>query len=88
MLKVLAVTAALLLAVMIGALPAMANATSTSARQCGPISSTAPKLADARFEDGPTITQADLVADFDAWTSGMRALNPEISIRADVPSLN
>jgi hypothetical protein len=87
-LKVLAVTAVLLLAAMIGALPAMANATSTSGRQCGPVSSTVPKLADARFEDGPTITQADLVADFDAWTSGMRALNPDISIRADVPSLN
>src|SRR5450631_373910 len=81
-------TAAVLLMALVGSLPATAEAFSPSATQCAPISSGAPKLAAARFEEGPTISQADLVADFDAWLSGMRALNPDISIRAEVRSMD
>jgi len=47
-----------------------------------------PALPPAAFEDGPLISQADLVADFDGWMSGMRALNPDLSIRADLPTLD
>jgi hypothetical protein len=53
-----------------------------------PIASSSAKLPLAKFEEGPTILQPDLIADFDAWMSGMRALNPDISIRADVPTLD
>ena len=81
-------SAALLLSAMIGSPPAVADAVSSSGTRCPQIPSNAPKLAVAQFEEGPTISQADLVADFDAWISGMRALNPDISIRADVRSLD
>lgn len=46
----------------------------------------APLGAAAQFDDGPTIPQADLVADFDGWMAGLRALNPDLSIRADLPT--
>lgn len=49
--------------------------------------STARPLPDARYEEGPTISLADLLADFDAWIAGMRALNPDLSVRSDVDSL-
>lgn len=42
----------------------------------------------AKFEDGPMIAPSVLVADFDAWISGMRRLNPDLSIRADMRALN
>ena len=64
--------------------PAVSNAASASARQCPRVTPNALQLPAAQFEEGPTITQADLISDFDAWMSGMRALNPDISIRADV----
>ena len=64
--------------------PAVSNAASASARQCPRVTPSALQLPAAQFEEGPTITQADLISDFDAWMSGMRALNPDISIRADV----
>lgn len=47
-----------------------------------------PPLPPASFEDGPTISQADLVSDFDGWMSGMRALNPDLSIRVDLQVLD
>jgi hypothetical protein len=63
---------------------AFGSAVSPPAARCGAIATKLPKLPAAKFDEGPTITQADLVSDFDAWMSGMRALNPDISIRADV----
>jgi hypothetical protein len=78
--------AALLLAVFIGSLPA--DAASGSAGDCAVGSSSAPALPPARFEEGPTIAPADLVADFDGWLAGMRSLNPDLSIRADIPRLD
>ena len=47
-----------------------------------------PALAATTFQDGPTISQADLVADFDGWLEGMRALNPDLSIRVDMQALD
>ena len=45
-------------------------------------------LPPARFEDGPSLTQADLVSDFDGWIAGMRATNPDLSIRVDPAALD
>lgn len=39
------------------------------------------------FQDGPTLSQADLLADFDGWISGMQALNPDLSLRVDTHRL-
>jgi hypothetical protein len=47
-----------------------------------------PALPEALFPEGPSVSQTDLVADFDAWIAGMRAFNPDISIRADVQILD
>lgn len=63
------------------------NAAALSGSQCPRVTPTAPKLPAAQFEEGPTVTQPDLISDFDAWMSGMRALNPDLSIRADVRAL-
>jgi len=43
-----------------------------------------PELPAPTFQNGPTLSQADLVADFDGWIAGMRALNPDLSIRVDM----
>jgi hypothetical protein len=56
--------------------------------QCVAISPNTSPLPPAKFEDGPTIAPTVLVADFEAWMSGMRLLNPALSIRADMPALN
>jgi C-terminal processing protease CtpA/Prc len=79
-------SAVALLCALIGSLPA--PAASPSAQSCAHISTAAWELAPARFDDGPMIAQAELVADFDAWISGMRALNPDLSIRADMQQLS
>ena len=55
--------------------------------RCAPVASSVPKLPAPTFQDGPTISQADLIADFDAWMSGMHALNPDLSIRVDLQVL-
>jgi Peptidase family S41 len=78
----------LLLTAFIAALPAASTTASPSTRQCPLVTPKALHLPAARFEEGPTITQADLVSDFDAWMSGMRALNPDISIRADLRAVD
>jgi C-terminal processing protease CtpA/Prc len=78
--------AAVLAAAVIGALPATAGAAVSGERRT-PSSPSAPGLPAAEFEEGPTIPQADLLTDLDAWMSGLRALNPDLSIRADMPSL-
>ena len=75
-----------LLFALIGSLPAAAASPST--QSCPHISTKAWKLAPAQFDDGPMITQTELVADFDAWMSGMRALNPDLSIRSDMQQLS
>jgi C-terminal processing protease CtpA/Prc len=59
-----------------------------SSGRCGTLESDASSLSPALFEDGPTIAATALVADFDAWMSGMRALNPDLSIRVDLQVLN
>jgi hypothetical protein len=83
-LRCLLVSAALLLPAFIGSTIAVGGTVSPSGARCPSISPHAPKLTAPKFADGPTIAQADLVADFDAWLSGMRALNPDMAIRADV----
>ena len=54
---------------------------------CAELGPPLPALPSPQFEDGPMIAQADLVADFDAWMSGMRALSPDLSIRSDMQVL-
>lgn len=56
--------------------------------RCAPIAPLAPALPAAKFDDGPMIAQSVILADFDAWMSGMRRLNPDLSIRADMKALN
>ena len=82
----LAASVMLLVPVAIGSLPAAVG--SASEGRCVPASPNPSKLPAARFDEGPTITQADLVADFDAWMSGMRTLNPDISIRTDMRAVD
>jgi hypothetical protein len=79
---------ALLLIACVAVFAATANAASSSPRPCPRVTTNAPRLPAARFEEGPTITQSDLVSDFDAWMLGMRALNPDISIRADMQAVD
>lgn len=55
---------------------------------CAPVASSLSTLPAATFQEGPTISQADLVADFDGWISGMNALNPDLSIRVDMQMLD
>jgi C-terminal processing protease CtpA/Prc len=69
-------------------LPANAEADAASPGQCVAISAGTPALPPAKFDDGPTFAPSVLVADFDTWISGMRALNPDLSIRADMQVLN
>lgn len=64
------------------------HAAITSGNQCVAISTNNATLPPAKFDDGPAIAPAVLVADFDGWMSGMRLLNPDLSIRADMPALN
>ncbi|HEY3949662.1 S41 family peptidase [Phenylobacterium sp.] len=73
------------LVVSLAALPAAAEPASNAA--CPGPSALQGALPPARFDDGPVISQPDLVADFDAWMAGMRALNPDLSIRSDMPRL-
>ncbi|HEY3638173.1 MAG TPA: hypothetical protein VGK90_08460, partial [Rhizomicrobium sp.] len=70
----------------------LAAMTSTSsspaiAGQCN-IASPASPLPAAKFDDGPMIAPSVLVIDFDGWISGMRQLNPDLSIRANIPELD
>jgi hypothetical protein len=78
---------ALPLSIFMAVLPAVSNAASPSTRPCLRVTPNARQLPAARFEEGPTIARADLVSDFDAWLSGMRALNPDIAIRADMQAV-
>ena len=68
--------------------PASAERVTASINRCGALSSDATPLPPALFEEGPTIAPTALIADFDAWIAGMHALNPDLSIRADLRSLN
>jgi C-terminal processing protease CtpA/Prc len=72
----------------ITASPAIAEGAPTSIDRCVALPTGPSTLPPARFEDGPTIAASALVADFDAWMSGMRALNPDLSIRANLQELN
>lgn len=72
----------------VGLLPAMAQTTTSSDDHCAAMAASVPALPPAKFADGPTIARAVLVADFDAWMSGLRATNPDLSIRADIRKLN
>jgi hypothetical protein len=47
-----------------------------------------PALPLAQFEDGPLLTREDVIADLDGWMAGLRALNPDLSLRADVQQLD
>jgi C-terminal processing protease CtpA/Prc len=52
------------------------------------VSAASVALPPPKFDDGPMIARSVLVADFDAWMSGMRQLNPDLSIRANMRELN
>ena len=82
----LLVNVALLLPALIAS--PVAGAVSSPAARCRAMATNAPKIPAAKFGEGPTIAQADLVADFDAWMSGMSALNPDISIRTDMRAVD
>jgi Peptidase family S41 len=75
-----------LLWALLGSLPAAAA--SSPAHSCPRIDTDSLELPPAQFDDGPMIAQPELVADFDAWISGMRALNPDLSIRSDMQQLS
>ena len=79
---------ALFLTLFVALFPAVLNAASLGDRRCRRVAPNAQPLPAARFEEGPTITRADLISDFDAWMSGMRALNPDMSIRADMRAVD
>ena len=55
---------------------------------CPAIPAGAAAIPPAQFQDGPTIAATVVRADFDAWLSGMRLLNPDLAIRADLATLN
>jgi Peptidase family S41 len=77
---------ATLLTTVLGALAAATPAMSAAApgpQHCPRLARPAPALPPTRFEDGPTIATADLLSDFDGWMSGMRAVSPDLTIRAD-----
>ena len=59
----------------------------SSGTQCTAVSAGVPALPAAKLEDGPTIAPNVLVADFDGWMSEMRLLNPDLSIRVNMPAL-
>jgi hypothetical protein len=39
---------------------------------CAPVAASLPKLPAPTFQNGPTVSLTDLIADFDGWISGMR----------------
>ncbi len=51
--------------------------------ECPAPAALAPELPVARFEEGPRIAPAALRADFDAWLTGLRDMNPDLARRAD-----
>jgi len=75
---------ALVVSALVASPLALGSAVSPTTGRCGGVAIHLPPLPAAKFDEGPTITRADLVLDFDAWMQGMRTLNPDISIRADV----
>ena len=79
----LLLSAVLLLSASIAS-PAFGGAVS----KCRAMAAQLPKLPAAQFDEGPMISQAGLVSDFDEWMAGMRALNPDISIRADMRTID
>src|SRR5882762_5432672 len=80
----LLVGVALVLSAFLAAPIAFGSAVSSPTAKCAVTASHLPTLPAAKFDEGPTIAQADLVSDFDAWMTGMRSLNPDMSIRADM----
>ncbi len=55
---------------------------------CPAVPAGAAALPPAKFQDGPTLAATVVRADFDAWLSGMRLLNPDLASRADLATLN
>ncbi len=73
---------------LIASVPAAAQTVASPGGGCPAMASGEHVLPPAKFDDGPLLSPAVLVADFDAWISGMRGLNPDLSIRANVEELN
>jgi hypothetical protein len=69
------------------ATPGAPHAAAAAPNRCPVAARPSSPLPAARFEDGLTITKADLVSDFDGWLSGLQAVSPDLSIRADPAAL-
>jgi len=87
-LKRLAAAILLLFPPLVGCSCAKAHAAQRPPEQCAPSGSDTTALPTPQFDDGPMITRANLIADFDAWMAGMRTLSPDLSIRSNVPRLD
>lgn len=70
------------------AISSMSSSRAAASGQCAAITPNVSPLTAAKYEDGPTIAPTVLVADFDAWLTGMRLLNPDLSHRADTKELD
>jgi C-terminal processing protease CtpA/Prc len=68
--------------------PSLAFSKATSLGRCAALPQEGTALPPARFEDGPMIAPAALVADFDTWMAGIQSLNPDLGIRANLQELN
>jgi C-terminal processing protease CtpA/Prc len=88
MISIRALTFALL---SLGAAAAVASSAAgdaaAAAAACAPASHELLPLPQPRFDDGPVIGPADLLSDFEGWLAAMRALNPALELRADMPAL-
>jgi C-terminal processing protease CtpA/Prc len=69
-------------------LTAAAQTVAATQAACAAIVPGTPALPAAQFEEGPTIAQPDLLADFDAWMGAIRAFNPDPSIRSDLQQVS
>lgn len=81
---------AVLLPVVIGGFgaPSWAQASHESPEPCTAAAAGPAVLPPAVVDDGPIIAPPALVADLDAWMAGMRAINPDLSIRTDMRQLD
>jgi hypothetical protein len=65
-----------------------ALAAPAGAENCRAAAAPEPSLPAAQFEQDPLLSREDVLADLDGWMAGLRALNPDLSLRADVRQLD
>jgi C-terminal processing protease CtpA/Prc len=64
-----------------------AAAAPTAGEICRAAAAWESSLPPAQFEDGPLLRREDILADLDGWMAGLRALNPDLSLRSDTQQL-